>query len=291
MTVLKNIWQFAIAELRSCLQMFRTWILITVASSVCIAYWMILTHAYVRDSAGSPIAGVLGPRFAFIKFAQPIVLWFVFGIVFLAFDVRARDVRARMFEVLDVRPVSNLEIITGRLLGTTIPLFVPAVLIVGWIWCYGWLAPVMNWEMGAVVEPVSVLSFLIWDIVPNLLLWGSLTMLLSVILRHRVVIALVVLGSHVFLLIAPRRDAAVSQNRIIYLYRSSFFCLRLSTTVSFVGHPNQSNRRGHTREFLRVARGESVSANDQSQYSTNMDWWRTGCVSCRIINRRWIGIL
>ncbi len=174
--------------------MFRTWILIAVASSVCIAYWMILTHAYVRDSAGSPIAGVIGPRYAFIQFAQPIVLWFVFGIVFLAFDVRARDVRARIFEVLDVRPVSNLEIITGRLLGTTLPLLVPAVLLVAWIWCYGWLAPVMNWEMGAVVEPVSVLSFLIWDIFPNLLLWGSLTMLLSVILRHRVVIALVVLG-------------------------------------------------------------------------------------------------
>ena len=194
MALMKNIWHIALAELRNCIQMFRTWILITVASSVCIVYWMILTHGYVRDSAGSPIAGVLGPRYVIIQFAQPIMLWFVFGIVFLAFDVRARDVRARMFEVLDVRPVSNLEAITGRLLGITLPLLVPAVLIVAWIWCYGWLAPALNWEMGAVVEPVSVLSFLTWDIVPNLLLWGSLTMLLSVILRHRVVIALVVLG-------------------------------------------------------------------------------------------------
>ena len=211
--------------------------------------------------------------------------------MFLAFDVRARDVRARMFEVLDVRPVSNLEIITGRLLGTTIPLFVPAVLIVGWIWCYGWLAPVMNWEMGAVVEPVSVSSFLLWDIVPNLLLWGSLTMLVSVMLRHRVVIALVVLGIMFFLFVAPHRDAAVSQNRIVYLYRSSVFCLRLSTTVSVVGYPNQSNRRGHTREFLRVARGESVSSIDQAPYSTNTDWWRTECVPCRSIDVRRIGIL
>ena len=136
-----------------------------------------------------------------VQLAQPIVLLFAFGIIFLAFDVRSRDVRDRMFEVVDARPVSNFELLAGRLLGTTLPLLVPAVLIIVAILLHGWLAPVLGWELGAVVEPVSVFSFLTWDIVPNLLLWGSLTMLLSVILRHRLVVACTVFGIMMFYLL------------------------------------------------------------------------------------------
>ena len=195
-----NIWHLAIAEMRTCAQMVRTWLLIALAANVCIIHWLILARSYIWDSTNSPIAGVLGPRYMIVQLAQPIVLWFAFGIVFLAFDVRSRDVRERMFEVVDARPVTNFELLAGRLLGTTFPLLVPAVLIIAAILLHGWLAPVLGWELGSVVEPVSVFSFLTWDIVPNLLLWGSLTMLLSVILRHRLVVACTVLGIMAFYL-------------------------------------------------------------------------------------------
>ncbi len=133
-----------------------------------------------------------------VQIAQPIVVLFALGIVFLAFDVRARDVRDHMFEVVNVRPITNFELVAGRLLGTALPLIIPAVLMVAWIGVHGLLAPVMKWEMGAVVEPVSVLSFLTWGIVPNFLLCGALTMLLSVVLRNRIVIAFTVLGIMAF---------------------------------------------------------------------------------------------
>ena len=135
-----------------------------------------------------------------VQLAQPIVLWFAFGIIFLAFDVRYGDIRDRIFEVVDTRPITNFELLAGRLLGTTLPLLVSAVVIVVAILLHGWLAQVLGWELGAVVEPVSVFSFLTWDIVPNLLLWGSLTMLLSVILRSRLVVAFTVLGIMAFYL-------------------------------------------------------------------------------------------
>ena len=135
-----------------------------------------------------------------VQLAQPIVLWFAFGIIFLAFDVRYRDIRERIFEAVDTRPITNFDLLAGRLLGTTLPLLVPAVVIVVAILLHGWLAPVLGWEMGAVVEPVSVFSFLTWDIVPNLVLWGSLTMLVSVILRSRLVVAFTVLGIMAFYL-------------------------------------------------------------------------------------------
>jgi len=190
----KKIWHLAVAEMRSCTRIVRTWLLIALASSVCILQWINLANTYVRDSLDSPIAGVMGPRFLIIQLAQPIVLLFAFGIVFLAFDVRTRDVRDRMIEVVDARPVTNFELLAGRLLGTLLPFLVPAVLIVLAILFHGWLAPLFGWELGAVVEPVSVLAFLAWGIVPNLLLWGSLTILLSVILKSRALVAFSVLG-------------------------------------------------------------------------------------------------
>ncbi|MCY3541516.1 MAG: hypothetical protein OXH31_06370 [Gammaproteobacteria bacterium] len=192
--VAKKIWHLAIAELRSCTRVFRTWLIIALASSVCILHWINLANDYVRISPNSPIAGVMGPRFLIIQLAQPIVLLFAFGIVFLAFDVRTRDVRDRMIEVVDARPVTNFELLAGRLLGTLLPLLVPAVLIVLAILFHGWLAPMFGWELGAVVEPVSVLAFLAWGIVPNLLVWGSLTILLSMILKSRALVAFSVLG-------------------------------------------------------------------------------------------------
>ena len=197
----KNTWYVAIAELRRCRRMLRTWLLIALAVSVGISRWVTLTESYVYDSLKSPIAGVLGPRYMFVQLVKPLMALSVFGIIFLAFDVRARDVRDRIAEVVDARPVTNFELLAGRLLGTTLPLLVPAVLVIVVILLYGLLAPVFGWELGAVIEPVSVLSFLTWDIVPNLLLWGSLTMLLSVILRSRLVVACTVLGIAAFYLL------------------------------------------------------------------------------------------
>ena len=193
-------WHVAIAEMRRCRRMLRTWLLIALSSSVCISLWVSLTQSYVRDSPNSPIVGVEGPRYLIVEMAQPLVVLFAIAIIFLAFDVRSRDVRDRMSEVVDIRPVTNFELLVGRLLGTTLPLLVPAVLTVGAILVYGLLAPVVGWEMGAVVEPVSVLSFLTWDIVPNLVLWGTLTMLLAVILRSRVVVAFTAMGIMTFYL-------------------------------------------------------------------------------------------
>ena len=190
----RSVWHLAIAEMRSCTRIVRTWLLIALASSVCILHWINLANTYVRISPNSPSAGVMGPRFLIVQLVQPIVLLFAFGIVFLAFDVRTRDVRDRMIEVVDARPVTNFELLTRRLLGTLLPFLVPAVLIVLAILCHGWLAPLFGWEVGAVFEPVSVLTFLAWGIVPNLLLWGSLTILLSVILKSRALVAFSVLG-------------------------------------------------------------------------------------------------
>ena len=145
-------------------------------------------------SLNSPAAGVFGSGYIIVQLVQPIVLWFTLGIVFLAFDARARDVRDRILEAVDSRPVTNLELVTGRLLGTTLLLLLPVVLLMAMILFSGFLVLVAGWEIGSLVEAVRNLTLLVLDIVPNLILLGALTIMLSMVLRFRVAVAFAVLG-------------------------------------------------------------------------------------------------
>lgn len=149
-----------------------------------------MSEEYVYGSVKSASYGVMGPRFMLLELALPIVACFATGIVFLAFDFRSRDVRNRMFEALESRPLSNVELMFGRLLGIVLMLFIPAMAIVLSIV----VCSTLTEQFGGALEPVSALAFVTWDIIPNLLLWGSLTVLLSVVLRFRLLVVLAVLG-------------------------------------------------------------------------------------------------
>ena len=60
---------------------------------------------------------------------------FIIGSIFLGFDVRARDQRERVAEVLDSRPYTNLELMVGKLVAllaaSWVPLVVLAILLDG----------------------------------------------------------------------------------------------------------------------------------------------------------------
>ena len=48
------------------------------------------------------------------------LLVFLFGVIFLAFDIRLRDIRDRMVGVIESRPFSNFDLLIGRLTGITL---------------------------------------------------------------------------------------------------------------------------------------------------------------------------
>lgn len=89
------------------------------------------------------------------------LLWFSIGILFLSFDLRIRDTRERITEVMDSRPVSDIEMVFGRLLGIVLFLTIPATFIVVVMFGYGLLAELLNLGIGTAIEPVSVLSFVV----------------------------------------------------------------------------------------------------------------------------------
>ena len=128
-----------------------------------------------------------------IQLAQPLLIFFSIGVLFLAFDIRSRDIRHRIFEAIDSRPISNIELVAGRLSGIVLLLFIAASAIVGSVAIYSALGEAFDFGFGSTIDSVSVLAFLTWDVVPNIFLWGSLTIFLSLILRFRLIVVVVVL--------------------------------------------------------------------------------------------------
>ena len=189
---LQTLWAVALCEMRSCSCLARTWVVTVFA-------FLTATGGYIAVCANHMLASTLGPsaqipRFVVGETATQFVGVFTLGIIFLAFDLRARDVRDRISGIIDAKPVSNLELVVGRLSGILILLCIPMLLFIGLVLLHGTLAAIFGWSFGAPIEIWSVLSFLVWDVVPQLAWWGGLIMLLAVVLRNRLLVVLTALG-------------------------------------------------------------------------------------------------
>ena len=188
-----NLWSLAVAEMRSCRRLARTWVFIAIAAISCIFTWLGVSFAHAATSTSSAAASFQNaPMFLIGQLSQFVIGWFTFGIVFLAFDIRTRDLRDRIGEVIDARAVTNLEFVAGRLMGIVLLLGSVAALIVLAILAIGSLTTMTGAYIGGAIEPTSVLAFLVWDIVPNLAFWGSLTIFLAVLVRYRILVILIV---------------------------------------------------------------------------------------------------
>lgn len=189
-----TLWATACAEMRSCRRLMRTWV-VAVLAMLCAAFmWLFLSLSHMFSSYVSTSAGLSGPHFAIFDLGRMTLLAFTIGIVFLAFDIRQRDVRDRIGESIHVRPMSNFELISGRLFGIVLLFAIPAVTLIVLMSSYGVLAEVFNLGFGSAIEPVSVLAFLVWDVGPNLFFWGALTILVAVTVRYRMLVVVIMLS-------------------------------------------------------------------------------------------------
>ena len=145
--------------------------------------------------SGTAAFGADGPRFA-LPGVGMLLLWVsLIGVVFLAFDIRVRDERERIAAVLDTRPIPNIVLLGGRLLGITLiawlPLAVWALLLQG----TGMIDEGMNLSDTRITpEPVSLATLVFFDAPPAIFAWGASVMLLAAGLRNRLVVCLVSLA-------------------------------------------------------------------------------------------------
>ena len=180
-----------LAEMRSARRLVRTWLFFFLASVLGFGSYIYYGALHAFGSGYTVTAGmVLSPKVIFVAVGSTILLVLQVCLVFLAFDVRARDRRDRIHEVLDTRPLSNLELLVGRTLGLTVLAWIPVLAIAIPILALGAMAAEAGWWI-ADVEPVSFTAMVLVDIPVALLQWCVLVILLSVILRNRLVVAVV----------------------------------------------------------------------------------------------------
>ena len=188
-----GIWAVALAEMRSARRQVRTWVFSLLAVGGSLFFFIGSGAQHAQEGWISPVTDFPAPRFAMSAVGMLLLLAFLFGVIFLAFDVRARDKRERMVEVLDTRPVSNVQLLLGRILGVVGTAFLAALTLVALVQTFGSVAG----ALGAPTEPVQITSlatFLFVDALPIFLAWVSVVVLLAVVLRYRLLVAVAGLG-------------------------------------------------------------------------------------------------
>ena len=191
---IKTIWYAALHEMRILRRLLRAQIFIFVALCISAAYFMIVTLSHMHDGSMVPMLSVISPRYVMSFLSGSFIALFCVGISLLTFDQIKRDEITRIHEVMNSKPNSDLEVFTGRLIGLSIAMAVPMLMFLLVIMVYGMIADVFSIRFGEPVELWSVVSFVLLDIAPNFVFFGSLVILFSLLLRSRLLALLLSLG-------------------------------------------------------------------------------------------------
>ncbi len=182
------------AELRLTRRLVRYWIFLGLAllSGLVIYLYYCTLHAFF--SSYSATAAIIGPRFLIGSMGLYYVGFFLFGLVFMAFDVRARDVRERMVEVLDARPMTTPELLVGRFTAQLLAAWVPAWLMVALMQLLGFALPALGAPIGEPLQPTSIVMFTLFMCLPAMAFGLALTYLVTLLVRNRLIAAVVTIG-------------------------------------------------------------------------------------------------
>lgn len=199
-----NIMAVARLERRHTQRLLRYWLFLAIAYLAAIGMYVYfaVVHA-LYSSVSASIGMIVAPRYLISGIGFYYLIGFVLGIVFLGFDVRARDVRDGIVEVLDSRPLTNLELVGGRFLALFLSAWLPIVVLALLLQGLGWLLPQLGSPVGATIEPYSLFNFVVSMAVPAIAVAIAFVFLVTLIVRHRLVAALlaiaVLLGAYVML--------------------------------------------------------------------------------------------
>ena len=193
---LRTLWTLAVAEMRSCRRLARTWVFIAVALLFCTGWYieMVGMSRWPYPPSSFFSDGDMTARYTISNLLNGFVAIFSIGIIFLAFDIRARDVQSRIADVIDVLPMSNVEIIIGRLAGIFLLLLIPILVFLAILTGYESVSGLFESRFRLGIQPISVMSVIAWNLLPNLLFYSALVVCLSVLLRFRLLAAVLALG-------------------------------------------------------------------------------------------------
>lgn len=190
-----TIWVLALTEMRSCRRLIRSWLVIVFVFTVCIGWYLASLGSNLDpDPATSWIHYSMNARYMIAGMMKTVVVASSCGLIFLAFDIRARDVRDRIDAVVDSLPFNNVETIVGRLFGILLLLLIPVLGLISLVGCYELIAELCGVKYRVGIHPISVASLFVWDLLPHLVFFGTFVACLSTVVRNRMVIAFIGLG-------------------------------------------------------------------------------------------------
>ncbi len=196
---------FAGSELRLTRRLVRYWVFLALSylvALIAVLYYSVL-HSFV--SSYSATAASIGPRYLIAYLGLYYLVIFMLGIVFLAFDVRGRDRREHMDEVLDARPYTNLELVAGRWLGLLLAAWLPVAVLALLVQGLGVLLPALGSPVGETVEPWSLVGFVTVMALPAFGFTIAMVQLVAVAVRHRLAAAVVAIAILAALVVATVR--------------------------------------------------------------------------------------
>ncbi len=170
------------AEVRTARRLPRTWLFGALAA----LFGFVAYHGALAQFHA--FSGTPAPRFAVPGIGLLVLVVLLAGLVFQAFDSRARDERDRIVGTLDAMPISNAELIGGRLLAMAAVVWLALLAAVVVLQGVGHLGAGVDLPFFLFFgEPAGLLplaTLLLFDAPALLLFWGGLVMLLAALLRY-----------------------------------------------------------------------------------------------------------
>lgn len=180
--------------MRTIRRLFRFWLFSVVALAFGVLQYVYFWVLHGLASGFSATVGSFSPRLLISQTAMWQTLVLGVGVVFLAFDLRARDRRDRMIEVLDSRPYSNAELVLGRFFGALFMVWSVALVAMLMIQGTGHAGVAFGWWFGEPALWSSVWAYLLIEALPGLAVYVAFVQVVALVSNNRLIAALAGVG-------------------------------------------------------------------------------------------------
>ena len=183
-----NIFNVAKAEIRTARRRARFWTIVFFLSLFSIVGYLISCSFLGYAALTSPSFGTGVPKYLFGNIDPTFFIFFQFAVLFLAFDAGHLHNRNRIIEVLDSKSITNFEYLAGRVFGIAGLLWIVAVANICVMQLLGLISTTINIGIADTIEWYSLINLLVFDGPATLLIWCSIVVFLSCILRFRLLV-------------------------------------------------------------------------------------------------------
>jgi ABC-type transport system involved in multi-copper enzyme maturation permease subunit len=181
-----RVWAIASAEARLTRRLARFWVFTIIAFLLGGLFLAQFVSMHYFGSGYSATVAQMNPRYFIAVVGNFYVVALGLALIFLGIEVRARDQRERVADVLDARPVSNTELLTGRMLGIAMPCYIASVIIT-------FVFVVAQSLVKAPPIAGSVVVLLTTFMIPAFLLMICGTIFVTLLVRSRIVAAILMI--------------------------------------------------------------------------------------------------